>query len=217
MPKCKCSSDNTGHQTATKLTEIQNVIFFSVIPSSLSSPSFNRKCTPQTRGNHVELESILHPACSHPASGQPPSPKTALHSWHEPLHSHWPHTHGDCGGHLQEAGSAPVPGHSQWVSRNWNCMKRKNVLVQRNAFHIRLFCYCYGQLTCTRLGSTCTHYFVLHGLSYPRVYPVICMAWPNHWAAPPFPCYSTKKQQSLQCTEDWAAETNAQHVTVIKL
>lgn len=191
--------------------------FFSVIPSSFSSPSLNRKCTPQTRGNHVELESILHPACTHPASRQPPPPKTALHSWHEPFHSHWPHTHGDCGGHLQEAGSAPVPGHSQWVSRNWSCLKRKNVLVQRNAFHNCLFCHCYGQLTCVRSGSTCTHYFVLHGLSYPRVYPVICMAWPNRWAAPLYPATQQKNSSLFSELKVEQLKLTSKHVTGIKL
>lgn len=85
-----------------------------------SSRLFARKRTPQTGGDHAELQSLLHPACAHPAGRQPPPPQAALHPGHEPLHCHRPHTHGDRGGHLQEAGPAPVPRHSQRVSKGVN-------------------------------------------------------------------------------------------------
>lgn len=90
------------------------------LPLCRPSRPVARKRTSQAGGDHAELQSLLHPACTHPAGRQPPPPQAALHPGHEPLHRHRPHTHGDCGGHLQEAGPAPVPGHSQRVSNEVN-------------------------------------------------------------------------------------------------
>ncbi|XP_051924691.1 uncharacterized protein clcn3 isoform X2 [Hippocampus zosterae] len=73
----------------------------------------HRERPAQTGGHRVELPGVLHPARPHPARRQPPPPQAALHPGHEPFHRHRPHPHGDRGGHLPQAGPAPVPGHPQ--------------------------------------------------------------------------------------------------------
>lgn len=87
-------------------------------PLSRALSPLHRKRTPQTGGDPSQLQSLLHPTRAHPAGRQPQAFKTALHPGHESLHRHRPHAHGDRGGHLQEAGAAPVLGHSQRVSGN---------------------------------------------------------------------------------------------------
>ena len=74
-----------------------------------------RKCPEKAGGDCGQLACVLRAAHPVPAGREPPAAEAPQHPGHEPVHGDRPHTHGDRGGHLPEAGPAAVPRHAQRV------------------------------------------------------------------------------------------------------
>ena len=76
-------------------------------------PNRNRPSEAGRRGE--QLRGLLHRGRAAAAGQQPAAAEAATHPEPQPLHRHRPHAHGDGGGHLPQAGAAPVSGHQERV------------------------------------------------------------------------------------------------------
>lgn len=74
-----------------------------------------RKCSEKTRWSCEHIHHLFYWAFSSNASIHSTYPKASEHPGSQPLHCDWPYPHGDCRGYLPQAGTAAVPGDTQWV------------------------------------------------------------------------------------------------------
>lgn len=95
------------------------------IESVLPFPTFfpllfsNRKCSKKAGWSCEHFHHLFHRAFSSNATIHPTYPQASEHPGSQPLHCDWPYAHGDCGGYLPQAGTAAVPGYTQWVRALW--------------------------------------------------------------------------------------------------